>query len=75
MTISIIKSAPVLSTSGDNFWDEKRKKIGLKVHVYIVVCYFSLIIFSTIELTLFTTCFAQSQAALTMIQDPVRIVK
>ena len=49
-----IKSAPVLSASGDNFREENEKKNWSErflLKVYIVVCYFSLIIFSTVELT------------------------
>ena len=56
VTFISIKSAPVLSTSGDNFWEENwSEQILLKV--YIIVHYFSLIIFSTVALTSFAMCF------------------
>ena len=51
-----------ISTSGDNFWEKKWKKNWSErfvLKVYIVVCYFSLIIFSTVELTSFATRFAR----------------
>ena len=50
--------APVLPTSGANFWEEKKEDIWSEqflLEVYIVVCYFSLIIFPTVELTSFAT--------------------
>ena len=40
----------VLPTSSDNFREEKREQFLLKVYI---VCYFSLIIFFTVELTSF----------------------
>ena len=61
MTLISIKSAPFLSTSGDNFWQltgrkrEENWSEWFHMKVYIVVCYFSLIIFSTVELTSFAT--------------------
>ena len=58
MTSSIIKSAPFLPSSGDNFREEKRRKYWSErflLKVYIIVYYFSLIIFSTVELTSFAT--------------------
>ena len=69
MYSGIIKSAPVSSA---NFRSQlpgrKRKKIGQRflLKVFIVVCYFSLLIFSTAELTSFGTRCA-SRALLTII--------
>ena len=44
----------VLPISDDNFREEKRKKILVRAisaeSIYIVVCYFFLILFSTVEL-------------------------
>ena len=54
-----IKSAPVLSTCGKKKEENWSEWFLLKV--YIVVCYFSLIIFSTVELTLFAMSFAHRE--------------
>ena len=64
MTLISIKSTPVLSASGDNFREENAKKNWSErflLKVYIVVCCFSLIIFSTVELTSFATRFARRE--------------
>ena len=55
----------VLPTSGDNFWEENWSELFL-LKVYIIVCYFSLIIFSTVELTLFVTGFPRAVLANTV---------
>ena len=53
MNSGIIKSAPVSSA---NFREENWSERFL-LKVYIILCYFSLIIFSTVELTSFATGF------------------
>ena len=67
MTLISNKSVPVLSTSGDNFWQlpgrkrEENWSERFLLKENIVVCYFSLIIFSTVELTSFATRFARRE--------------
>ena len=56
MNSDIIKSAPVLPASDENFREEKKEENWLErflLKIYIFVCYFSLVIFSIVELTSF----------------------
>ena len=52
----IIKSSNFREEKTEENWSER-----LQLKVYIIVCYFSLIIFSTVELTSFTTRFARRE--------------
>ena len=59
---SILFSYICIHCKREAFWQlpgRKRKKILVRflLKVYIIVCYFSLIIFSTVELTLLAMCY------------------
>ena len=62
VTLISINAAPILSTSGKKTGRKLVRAFLLKL--YIIVCYFTLIIFSTVELTLFTTRFVRHKLCL-----------